>query len=355
MSLPIPPSTHPASATGHIPHDSIGPLPPHLADIGTPERQRSPVYGGSPLAGSPVLTSAAPVYHSSPVSHPVVTTSYSSPLHTSTAMRGGGDSIPPAHGKTYEQEVNEFLDQTSPARIREQSHTSLPPDSYMQKANHESITNESSPARTRSGSPYVPTSVPYQQSSTYVAPVPVPPVHYSQPRYDTMAGRSGGDSIPPVHGKTYEQEVNEFLDQTSPARIREQSHTSLPPDSYMQKANHESVTNESSPARQHSQSPGYQPSTTSYQPAYVAPVSPGGYVAPASPGGYVSQTEYVPIVTSSPGHGSPGRGDLGTVAPPGPGIPGDGESPRRIRAFGAPHSDPYAANQSVARSSVPRY
>eukprot|EP01064_Diplonema_japonicum_P003873 TRINITY_DN1255_c0_g1_i5.p1 TRINITY_DN1255_c0_g1~~TRINITY_DN1255_c0_g1_i5.p1 ORF type:complete len:254 (+),score=38.82 TRINITY_DN1255_c0_g1_i5:147-908(+) len=253
MSLPIPPSTHPASATGHIPHDSIGPLPPHLADIGTPERQRSPVYGGSPLAGSPVLTSAAPVYHSSPVSHPVVTTSYSSPLHTSTAMRGGGDSIPPAHGKTYEQEVNEFLDQTSPARIREQSHTSLPPDSYMQKANHESVTNESSPAR------------------------------------------------------------------------------------------------------QHSQSPGYQPSTTSYQPAYVAPVSPGGYVAPASPGGYVSQTEYVPIVTSSPGHGSPGRGDLGTVAPPGPGIPGDGESPRRIRAFGAPHSDPYAANQSVARSSVPRY
>ncbi|KAJ9461322.1 hypothetical protein DIPPA_13889 [Diplonema papillatum] len=57
-------------------------------------------------------------------------------------------------GPTYEQEVQSYLDLTSPQRIREQSYTKLPPPEYMERAAHESVTNEHSPARTgRGGSP----------------------------------------------------------------------------------------------------------------------------------------------------------------------------------------------------------
>eukprot|EP01059_Diplonema_ambulator_P011363 TRINITY_DN2130_c0_g1_i1.p1 TRINITY_DN2130_c0_g1~~TRINITY_DN2130_c0_g1_i1.p1 ORF type:complete len:414 (+),score=78.69 TRINITY_DN2130_c0_g1_i1:43-1284(+) len=411
MSLPLPPPTHPASTTGHVPHDSIGPLPPHLADIGSPERQNSiqRVDGraGSPSYYQPMHTSpthhvqpahdthSSPTYHSQYAAHSSPTYAHTSPTHYSQT-HAHTSQVPPVQGKTYEQEVNEFLDQTSPARIREQTPTNLPPDSYMAKANHESMTNENSPARVREGSPYTSyqpahtSSVHHSSPTHYSQPAHVghsSPTHYSQPvhvthssptyahqqpaGYSSPTHYSHASQVPPVQGKTYEQEVNEYLDQTSPARIREQTPTNLPPDSYMAKANHESMTNENSPARVREGSPyqstgyqphvsthqpvstGYQPQphvSTGYQPAsyqpqpHVSTHSAGYQPAYGSPQkGYVG--EYAPSTVA----GSPGHADLGSIPPPGPGIPGDGESPRRLRAFGHPHSDPNAPNQSPQR------
>eukprot|EP00755_Sulcionema_specki_P017164 Sspe_Gene.63760::Locus_36905_Transcript_1_1_Confidence_1.000_Length_367::g.63760::m.63760 len=85
-TLPPPPPTHPATATGHIPADSIGPLPAHLSDIGSPERQNSiqRPYVGSP-APSPRYGSTSPagVFSGSP--HRYTSGSPSGAMHTSTA------------------------------------------------------------------------------------------------------------------------------------------------------------------------------------------------------------------------------------------------------------------------------
>eukprot|EP01063_Lacrimia_lanifica_P018065 TRINITY_DN25021_c0_g1_i1.p2 TRINITY_DN25021_c0_g1~~TRINITY_DN25021_c0_g1_i1.p2 ORF type:complete len:166 (+),score=35.34 TRINITY_DN25021_c0_g1_i1:70-567(+) len=74
MAMPQPPPSHPSSRTGNVPAGSIGPLPPHMADLGSPERMRigspaeclanspSRLRGGSASPGVAMPSQALPSY-----------------------------------------------------------------------------------------------------------------------------------------------------------------------------------------------------------------------------------------------------------------------------------------------------
>ena len=290
-----------------------------------------------------------------------MTTSYVGSPRTNYVPAGSpGASYTGATGPSYDQEVQSYLDQTSPARIREQSQTVLPSSDYMAKAEHESRTNENSPARQRSyhgspqGSPsgthyvapvttsYVPSGSPHAAPVAYVSsgsPHGGPVTSY------VPAAGSPGASYTGATGPSYDQEVQSYLDQTSPARIREQSQTVLPSSDYMAKAEHESRTNENSPTRQRSYhgSPQGSPSGTHYvapvTTSYVPSGSPSYHSHPVQPTSVVyAPTEHIPLVAGSPAP------SYHTATSPVPAAPAQGEthgeSPRRLRAFGHPHVDP---------------
>ena len=223
----------------------------------------------------------------------------------------------------------------------------------------------------RTGSPYAGSPQAYSQSQTVHTTTYVPHVAHSSPQASyvsqpvvhsspqatytstTVVHSPGGT----VQGPTYEEEVRDFLDKTSPQRLREQSPTTLPPQDYMARAQHESVTNESSPARQRGAgSPSYQYSQAPVAAAYSSPLPvQQQYVSSPVPAAqsYVVASSPVPLTTTyvSAGHpvaaaaspyaGSP-QGSYQREASPPPPTAGElhGESPRRIRAFGHPHVDP---------------
>eukprot|EP01062_Namystynia_karyoxenos_P074480 TRINITY_DN71392_c0_g1_i1.p1 TRINITY_DN71392_c0_g1~~TRINITY_DN71392_c0_g1_i1.p1 ORF type:complete len:369 (+),score=72.82 TRINITY_DN71392_c0_g1_i1:81-1109(+) len=133
-ALPGPPPSHPAARSGHVPTDSIGPLPPHLQDIASPERQRSPPPRHPGLWPSQPPPSSVQGYYAAP---PLSQAAFSPQQHQHLSSASGGlwrvAPASPASGPHVEAEVAAYLDSCSPQRIREQSPTTLPPQDYMDR------------------------------------------------------------------------------------------------------------------------------------------------------------------------------------------------------------------------------